>query len=95
MQYVLGGRPGGCIACEALAGGVNEAGLGELVDLLFTRKHIVSLMVQPLAFAGRGRAFAATMQRRRTVRQFSARPVSRAVILACLEAAGTAPSGVS
>jgi ATP adenylyltransferase len=24
MQYVLGGRPGGCIACEALAAGVNE-----------------------------------------------------------------------
>ena len=24
MQYVLKGRPGGCIACEALAGGVNE-----------------------------------------------------------------------
>ncbi len=23
MQYVLGGRPPGCIACEALAGGVN------------------------------------------------------------------------
>lgn len=41
----------------------------------------------------RSQAFAAEMQRRRTVRQFSSRPVSREVIEACLEAAGTAPSG--
>lgn len=41
----------------------------------------------------RSRAFAAEMQRRRTTRHFSDRPVSRAVIEACLEAAGTAPSG--
>lgn len=41
----------------------------------------------------RSRAFAAELQRRRTVRQFSSRPVPRAVIEACLEAAGTAPSG--
>jgi len=41
----------------------------------------------------RGRAFAAEMQRRRTIRQFSDRPVPREVIAACLEAAGTAPSG--
>jgi iodotyrosine deiodinase len=33
------------------------------------------------------------MQRRRTTRHFSDRPVSRAVIEACLEAASTAPSG--
>lgn len=41
----------------------------------------------------RSRNFAAEMQRRRTVRQFSDRPVPRAVIESCLEAAGTAPSG--
>jgi iodotyrosine deiodinase len=41
----------------------------------------------------RSRAFAADLARRRTVRQFSDRPVSRGVIEACLEAAGTAPSG--
>lgn len=41
----------------------------------------------------RSREFAAEMQRRRTVRQFSDRPVPREVIEACLEAAGTAPSG--
>jgi len=41
----------------------------------------------------RSRQFAADMQRRRTVRQFSDRPVPRAVIEACIEAAGTAPSG--
>lgn len=41
----------------------------------------------------RSRAFAAEMQRRRTTRHFSDRPVPRGVIEACLETAGTAPSG--
>ena len=41
----------------------------------------------------RSRAFAAEMQRRRTTRHFSDRPVPPSVIEACLEAAGTAPSG--
>jgi iodotyrosine deiodinase len=41
----------------------------------------------------RAHAFAADMQRRRTVRQFSSRPVPREVIESCLETAGTAPSG--
>jgi iodotyrosine deiodinase len=41
----------------------------------------------------RSRAFAADLGRRRTVRQFSDRPVPRGVIEACLEAASTAPSG--
>ena len=37
--------------------------------------------------------FEAHMQRRRTARQFSNRPVSRAIIEKCLLTAGTAPSG--
>jgi iodotyrosine deiodinase len=41
----------------------------------------------------RSRAFAADLARRRTVRQFSDRPVPRSVIEACLEAASSAPSG--
>jgi iodotyrosine deiodinase len=41
----------------------------------------------------RSRTFAADLARRRTVRQFSDRPVSRDVIEACLVAASTAPSG--
>lgn len=41
----------------------------------------------------RSREFAEEMQRRRTVRQFSDRPVPREIIEACLEAAGSAPSG--
>jgi len=41
----------------------------------------------------RARTFAAEMQRRRTVRQFSDRAVSCEIIESCLEAAGTAPSG--
>lgn len=36
-----------------------------------------------------------TMRRRRTVREFSARPVPRAVIDNCLRIAGTAPSGAN
>ncbi|MGH7712654.1 MAG: nitroreductase family protein [Gemmatimonadaceae bacterium] len=43
----------------------------------------------------RSRAFVATMRRRRTVRQFSDRPVPRSVLDNCLEAAGTAPSGAN
>lgn len=43
----------------------------------------------------RAEAFAAEMARRRTVRQFADRPVPRAVIEACLRAAGSAPSGAN
>ncbi len=49
----------------------------------------------PEEMLDRSRRFAEDMQRRRTVRQFSDRPVSRAVIDACLQAAGTAPSGAN
>jgi nitroreductase len=45
----------------------------------------------PGEMEARSRAFAAEMQRRRTTRHFSDRPVSRSVIEACLEAAETAP----
>lgn len=40
-------------------------------------------------------AFRKEMQRRRTVRQFSDRPVPREIIEECLLAAGTAPSGAN
>lgn len=43
----------------------------------------------------RARAFAAQLHERRTVREFSDRPVERAVIEACLRAAGSAPSGAN
>ncbi len=41
----------------------------------------------------RAAAFAAEMNRRRTTRHFSDRPVPRAVIEHCIRTAGTAPSG--
>jgi len=41
----------------------------------------------------RARAWYEDLDRRRTVRQFSSRPVPRSVIENCLRAAGTAPSG--
>jgi nitroreductase len=43
----------------------------------------------------RAQGFHALMQRRRTVRDFDARPVPRDVIAACIAAAGTAPSGAN
>jgi nitroreductase len=43
----------------------------------------------------RSQAFAATMATRRTVRDFADTPVPRAIIEACLRAAGTAPSGAN
>ncbi len=47
----------------------------------------------PDEMLARSRAFAADMQRRRTVRRFSARAVPRTIIESCIETAGTAPSG--
>ena len=49
----------------------------------------------PAEVEQRARAFAAELTRRRTVRDFSADPVSRDVIAACLRAAGSAPSGAN
>ena len=43
----------------------------------------------------RARQFHLDLKRRRTVRQFSSRPVPRAVIESCLRAATTAPSGAN
>jgi iodotyrosine deiodinase len=43
----------------------------------------------------RATAFNAAMQRRRSVRMFSPRPVSLDVIDACIQAAGSAPSGAN
>lgn len=47
-----------------LTGGLNEAGLSEAVELLFTRPNILSLMVQPAAFSGTARAFAGGISNR-------------------------------
>jgi nitroreductase len=49
----------------------------------------------PGEMLARAEAFAAELARRRTVRQFSDRPVARAVIETCLRAAATAPSGAN
>jgi iodotyrosine deiodinase len=49
----------------------------------------------PAEMAARARAFAADMHRRRTVRDFSDRPVPRAVIEDCVRTAGSAPSGAN
>ncbi len=49
----------------------------------------------PAEMAERARDFAAEMGRRRTVRDFSDRPVPRALIEDCLRAAGSAPSGAN
>jgi nitroreductase len=49
----------------------------------------------PEEMARRAREFADELGRRRTVREFSARPVPRALIEDCLRAAGSAPSGAN
>ncbi len=66
--------------------------------------HARDLVLEPLdgwrelppdEMARRAQAFLATMRRRRTVRDFSPRPVPREIIETCLLAAGTAPSGAN
>lgn len=47
----------------------------------------------PEAMLARARTFESELQRRRTIRQFSDRPVAREIIEACVRAAGSAPSG--
>ena len=49
----------------------------------------------PEEMAERAAAFRARLQRRRSVRDFSSRPVVREVIEDCLLAAGSAPSGAN
>jgi len=49
----------------------------------------------PEEMARRAAAFLARMKRRRTVREFSDRPVPLSVIQDCVAAAGTAPSGAN
>ncbi len=49
----------------------------------------------PAEMAARASAFADEMHRRRTVRDFSDRPVPRALIEECLRTAGSAPSGAN
>lgn len=49
----------------------------------------------PADMQARAAAFLAEIRRRHTVRDFSARPVERAVIETCLAAAGTAPNGAN
>jgi nitroreductase len=49
----------------------------------------------PEEMARRAEAFYHDLRRRRTVRDFSSRPVAREVIEHCLRAAGTAPNGAN
>jgi iodotyrosine deiodinase len=49
----------------------------------------------PVEMVQRASSFHAEMRRRRSVRDFSTRPVSRAVVEHCLLAAGTAPNGAN
>ena len=61
------------------------------------------MSVTPLAFTelppaemrARAAAFAEQLSRRRTVREFSDRPVPRGIIAECVRAAGSAPSGAN
>jgi iodotyrosine deiodinase len=61
----------------------------KFIPLTAYREYPIDDMVQ------RAQDFNAQMQRRRTVRHFSDRPVPRDVIELCLRAAGSAPSGAN
>jgi nitroreductase len=50
---------------------------------------------QPEEMRQRAEAFLAELRRRRTVREFSDRPVPREIIESCIRAAGTAPNGAN
>ncbi|MGH7468291.1 MAG: nitroreductase family protein [Longimicrobiales bacterium] len=57
-------------------------------------EHLRGYREYPVAeMIARSRSFAADMQRRRTTRHFDSRSVPKEVIEACIEVAGTAPSG--
>ena len=51
--------------------------------------------LSPARMRARARSFRDRMRRRRSVRQFSDRPVDRGIIEDCLRAAGSAPSGAN
>lgn len=61
----------------------------KFVPLKVYREYPPAQMIQ------RAHAFNSDMQRRRTVRDFSARPVAQEIIEQCLLAAGSAPSGAN
>ena len=46
-----------------LAGGINEDQLPAILECLFTRSHVLSTTIQPVAFAGRGRGLAGQVRR--------------------------------
>jgi uncharacterized radical SAM superfamily Fe-S cluster-containing enzyme len=46
-----------------LAGGVNDAELPKILDYYFSRPHLVSLMIQPTAFAGRAEGLGNSIRR--------------------------------
>lgn len=46
-----------------LAGGVNDTQIPAMLDRLFSTGHVVSLMIQPLAFAGRGAQMSGSIRR--------------------------------
>lgn len=67
---------------------MREPSLGAVFEPLTSYREYPAAEME-----ARSRAFATDLARRRTVRQFSDRPVPRGVIETCLEAASTAPSG--
>ena len=53
------------------------------------------VQMEPAEALAAAEAFRDYMKRRHSVRQYSARPVPEAVVVACIQAAGTAPSGAN
>jgi 7,8-dihydro-6-hydroxymethylpterin dimethyltransferase len=58
------GQSGGSTSLTlTIAGGINDDQFPEVLDFYFSRPHLISLMIQPLAFVGRGRGLKGNAER--------------------------------
>jgi iodotyrosine deiodinase len=85
----------GVIARPLLVPGLNSKMLGKDMTISKFMPLTSYREYTPEAMKERAASFRVDMQRRRSVRNFSSRPVPREVIQDCLLAAGSAPSGAN
>jgi iodotyrosine deiodinase len=85
----------GVIARPLLVPGLNSKMLGKDMTISKFMPLTSYREYTPEAMKERAASFRVDMQRRRSVRDFSSRPVPREVIQDCLLAAGSAPSGAN
>ena len=85
----------GCLrGCGVAAGGDDRFGMSPLNEPRYVPLDSY-FEYPPAEMRRRAATFRAEVARRRTVREYSDRPVPRSVIEECIRAAGTAPSGAN